>query len=96
MSKLAKPLRDPLLRQLEGKTLIATSSNTRFRREFCTEGLVIGSRGQILFAGGLAEAIEWADQNLEVSEAPDSEEDQLEMGLDLQNADSSEDQNDDF
>ena len=41
-------------------------------------------------------AIQWADQNLEASEASDSEEDQLEMGLDLQNADPSDDQNDDF
>lgn len=96
MSKLAKPLRDPLLRQLEGKTLITTSSNGRFRREFCKEGLVLGPLGQILFLGGLSEAIQWADQNLEASEASDSEEDQLEMGLDLQNADPSDDQNDDF
>jgi len=96
MSRAAKPLRAPLMRQLEGKTLFATSTNSRFRREFCTEGLVLGSLGQILFAGGLAEAIEWADQNLEASEVSESEEDQLEMGLDLQNADASDDQADDF
>ena len=96
MSKVAKPLRDPFLRQLEGKTVIATSSNGRFRREFCKEGLVLGPLGQILFLGELSEAIEWADKNLEASEVSDSEEDQLEMGLDLQNADPSDYQNDDF
>lgn len=96
MSKLAKPLRDPFLRQLEGKTVIATSSNGRFRREFCKEGLVLGPLGQILFLGELSEAIEWADKNLEASEVSDSEEDQLEMGLDLQNADPSDYHNDDF
>ena len=96
MSRTAKPLRALLMRQLEGKTLFATSTNSRFRREFCTEGLVLGSLGQILFAGGLAEAIEWADQNLEGSDASESEEDQLDMGLDLQNADTSDDQTDDF
>ena len=95
MSKPARQLRALLLKQLEGKTLFATSTNTRFQREFCTDGLVLGSMGQILFAGGLAETLEWADQNLEASDVSDSDEDQLEMGLNLFNSESSDEQMDD-
>ena len=96
MSKSAKPLRAPLQRQLEGKTLLATSTNGRFRRQFCTDGLVLGSFGEILFSGGIEESIQWADQNLEATEVTEIEEDQLEMGLNLRNSDSSDDQVDDF
>jgi len=92
MSKPARQLRELLLKQLEGKTLLATSTNSRFQREFCTDGLVLGPLGQILFAGGLSEAIEWADQNLEVSDKSDSDEDQFEMGLNLLNSESFDDQ----
>ena len=88
MSKPARILRELLLKQLEGKTLLATSTSSRFQREFCTDGLVLGPLGQILFAGGLSEAIEWADQNLEVFEKLDSDEDQFEMGLNLVNSES--------
>jgi hypothetical protein len=52
--------------------------------------------GQILFAGGISEAIEWADQNLDASDVSDSDEDQLEMGLNLLNSESSDEQMDDF
>ena len=96
MSRPAKPLRALLLKQLEGKTLFATSTNSRFQREFCTDGLVLDSMGQILFAGGVSEAIEWADQNLDASDVSDSDEDQLEMGLNLLNSESSDEQMDDF
>ena len=96
MSRPAKPLRALLLKQLEGKTLIATSTNSRFQREFCTDGLVLDSMGQILFAGGVSEAIEWADQNLDASDVSDSDEDQLEMGLNLLNSETSDEQMDDF
>ena len=96
MSRPAKPLRALLLKQLEGKTLFATSTNSRFQREFCTDGLVLDSMGQILFAGGVSEAIEWADQNLDASDVSDSDEDQLEMGLNLLNSETSDEQMDDF
>ena len=96
MSKTAKPLRAALKRQLEGKTLLATSTNSRFRREFCTDGLVLGSGGEILFSGGLAESIQWADENLETSAVSESDDEQLEMGMNLRNAESSDDQADDF
>ena len=96
MSRPAKPLRTLLLKQLEGKTLFATSTNSRFQREFCTDGLVLDSMGQILFAGGISEAIEWADQNLDASDVSDSDEDQLEMGLNLLNSEASDEQMDDF
>ena len=96
MSKPARPLRELLLKQIEGKTLFATSTNSRFQREFCTDGLVLGSMGQILFSGRLSEAMEWSDQNLETSDVSDSDEDQLEMGLNLLNSESSDEQMDDF
>ena len=96
MSKPARPLRELLLKQIEGKTLFATSTNSRFQREFCTDGLVLGSMGQVLFSGRLSEALEWSDQNLEASDVSDSDEDQLEMGLNLLNSESSDEQMDDF
>jgi capsular polysaccharide transport system ATP-binding protein len=96
MSRPAKQLRALLMKQLEGKTLFATSTNNRFLREFCTDGLVLGSMGQILFSGGVSEAIAWADQNLEGSDVSDSDEDQLEMGMNFLNSESSDEQMDDF
>ena len=96
MSKPAKPLRALLLKQLEGKTLFATSTNSRFQREFCTDGIVLGSLGQILFAGSLSDAVQWADQNLEESDMSDLDDDQFEMGLNLLNSESSDEQMDDF
>ena len=96
MSRAAKPLRALLLKQLEGKTLLATSNNGRFQREFCTEGLVIGALGEILFSGGLAESIAWADQNLEEINASELEDEQFELGLSLSNSDPHDGDNDDF
>ena len=57
---------------------------------------MLGSFGEILFAGGLSEAIQWADQNLEKSEISESDDEQLELGMDLRNSESSNDQADDF
>ena len=96
MSKAAKPLRRVLLRQVEGKSLIATSTNSRFLREFCTDGLVLGGLGEILFYGELSESMQWARENLDNFSVPDSEEDQFNAGLNLFNSDSSDGQYDDF
>ncbi len=96
MSSAAKPLRALFRKQIEDKAIIATSTSGRFRREFCTEGLVLGSCGQILFAGELSEAVQWADQNLKASEPSDSDDDQFEMGLELQNSDSYDGSDDEF
>ena len=57
---------------------------------------MLGSFGEILFSGGIEESIQWADQNLEATEVTEIEEDQLDMGLNLRNSDSSDDQVDDF
>ena len=81
MSREARLLKALLLNQLQGKTLIATSTNRRFQEEFCSDGLVIGSSGQLLFAGGLLEAIQWSDQNL--TRATVSESDDESFGMDL-------------
>ena len=96
MSKAAKPLRRLLLRQIEGKTLLATSTNNRFLREFCTDGLVLGSLGEILFSGGLSESMQWARENLEDFDVSGSDDDQFDSELNLSNSESSGDQNDDF
>lgn len=87
MSKPAKLLKELLLRQIEGKMLFSTSSNVQFQREFCTDGLVLGPLGQILFLGPLADAIQWADQYLERSNVLESEEDAFEVKLNLSNSD---------
>ena len=91
MSKNAERLRDLLLKQLEGKTLFATSSDPQFQRRFCTEGLVLGSLGQILFSGALSEAIQWSDQNLEPSSLTPSEDDMYSTNLNFSNLESSDD-----
>ena len=96
MSKAAKPLRKLLLRQVEGKTLIATSTSNRFLREFCTDGLVLGGSGEILFSGELFESMQWARDNLENFDVSGSEDDQFDMGLNLSNSESLDDLNDDF
>ena len=95
MTRPARPLRSLLLKQLEGKTLFATANNNRFRSEFCTEGLVLGSSGQILFSGGLSESIEWADQYLDASDVSESDDDHLVTGQNLLNLESTDDGFDD-
>ena len=85
LSDSSRPLRALFRRQIEGKTLITTSTSKRFRREFCTDGLVLGSCGQILFAGELSKAVQWADQNLGDSETIESDDESFEMGLQFQN-----------
>lgn len=91
MSNDAEVLRDLLHEQLENKTLVSSSTNSRFQREFCTDGLVLGPQGQILFAGGLTEAIQWADHNLLASDVSDSEDEQFELAANLKNSESGDD-----
>ena len=94
MSSAAKPLRRLLLQQVEGKTVIATSTNNRFMRAFCTDGLVLGGSGEILFAGGLSESMQWAECNVEVDVVSNSEVDQFDVGLNLSNSEIMDDSND--
>ena len=96
MSKAAEPLRVLFRRQIEGKSLITTSTSKAFRSEFCTDGLVLDSFGQILFSGDLAEAVQWADQNLEAPAVVESDDDLFEMGSKFKNSESSGDSFDDF
>ena len=75
--------------------LLSTSTNVQFQREFCTDGLVLGPLGEILFSGGLSEAIQWADQNLEsagLKEADDS----FEVNLNFSNKETPDDDFADF
>ena len=88
MSKPAKPLRELLLKQLEGKMLFTTSANVQFQREFCTDGIVLGTLGQILFAGTLLDVIQWADKNLEDFGIPELEDDNFDLNLNLKNSES--------
>ena len=91
MSKPAVLLKKLLLNQLEGKMLVTTSTNVQFQREFCTDGLVLGPLGQILYAAPLADAIQWADKNLESYDALESEEDSFEVNLNLSNLEAADD-----
>ena len=54
------------------------------------------SFGQILFSGDLAEAVQWADQNLEAPAVVESDDDLFEMGSKFKNSESSGDSFDDF
>ena len=96
MSASAQSLRHLFLKQLEGKTLITTSVNKRFRREFCADGLVLGSSGEILFAGEISAATQWADQNLELFREVESDGESFAMDSRFQNNDSSSDSDDDY
>ena len=95
MSKPAKILKELLLKQLEGKILFATSTNVQFQREFCTDGVVLGPLGQILFAGPLSDVIQWADKNLESFDALDQD-DGFELDMSFSNLESTNDDISDF
>ena len=69
MSKSAGHLKALLLEQVKGRGLFTTSSNVQFQREFCTDGIVLGSLGQVLFSGDIMDAIQWVDKNLGSSSA---------------------------
>ena len=69
MSKPAGHLKALLLEQVKGRGLFTTSSNVQFQREFCTDGIVLGSLGQVLFSGDIMDAIQWVDKNLGSSSA---------------------------
>ena len=87
MSKAARPLRELLQLQLEGKTLLSTSPSNKFRREFCTSGLVLGPLGEVLFQGELEESIQWADVNLGAVEVSESDEESFSLEGDFKNSD---------
>ena len=96
MSKAAEPLRALFRRQIKGKSLITTSTNKAFRSEFCTDGLVLGACGQILFSGDLAAAVQWADQNLEAPTVVESDDELFEMGSKFKNSESPDESFDDL
>ena len=92
----ARPLRAFFRKQLEGKALITTSTSKRFRREFCTHGLVLSSFGEILFEGDISTAIDWADQNLLKSDDESSDDNLFDMSRKFENDESSADSDDDY
>ena len=99
MSRLAKPIKDFFYLQLSGShSLLTTTANDRFRREFCNKGLVISATGEILFSGSYQESFEWYDSNLANKPMIDQDDSQFVIGSDLQdNVTSDEaDQDDDF
>ena len=69
MSKPARQLKLLLLEQIKGKSLFTTSPNSKFQREFCTDGIVLGPLGQVLFSGDIVNVIQWVDKNLGSSSA---------------------------
>lgn len=96
LSDSSRSLRALFRRQIEGKTLLTTSTSKRFRREFCTDGLVLGNCGEILFAGEISASLEWADKNLKASEEVLSNHESFDMSSQFQNNDSSFDTDEDF
>ena len=96
MSRSAGPLRALLLEQVQGRMLLATAANVQFQREFCTDGLVLGPSGQILFAGEILTAIQWADDNLGRSYELESEGNDFAANFDLTNSETSGDGIDDL
>ena len=88
MSKPATLLKELLLKQLDGKILFTTSINAQFQYEFCTDGLVLGPLGQILYLGELSKALQWAGDNLSGLDKSDAEADTFEMSLNLRNSES--------
>ena len=88
MSKPAILLKELLLKQLDGKILFTTSINAQFQYEFCTDGLVLGPLGQILYLGELSKALQWAGDNLSGLDKSDTEADTFEIGLNLRNSES--------
>ena len=86
MSKSAGHLKALLLEQVKGRGLFTTSSNVQFQREFCTDGIVLGPLGQVLFSGDIVDAIQWVDKNLGSSSASlGSEGDDFDPDLNLIN-----------
>lgn len=96
MSRPAKLLKELLLKQIKGKMLFTTSTNVQFQREFCTDGLVLGSLGQVLYAGPLADVIQWANENLESSDTLESEDDSFDLNINFSNSEAADDDIVDF
>ena len=96
MSRPAGPLRALLLEQVQGRMLLATAANVQFQREFCTDGIVLGNSGQILFAGEILNAIQWADDNLGRSCELESEENDFDANFSLTNSETAGDGIDDL
>ena len=96
MSRPAKLLKELLLKQIKGKMLFTTSTNVQFQREFCTDGIVLGSLGQVLHAGPLADVIQWANENLESSDTLESEDDSFDLNINFSNSEAADDDIVDF
>ena len=96
MSRPASPLRALLLEQVQGRMLFATAANVRFQHEFCTDGIVLGGSGQILFAGEILNAIQWADDNLASTNELESEENDFDVKFNLTNSETAGDGIDDL
>ena len=96
MSRPASPLRALLLEQVQGRMLLATAANVRFQHEFCTDGIVLGSSGQILFAGEILNAIQWADDNLASTNESEFEENDFDVNFNLMNSETAGDGIDDL
>ena len=64
-----------------------------FRANFVPMVLFWGKWGRFFF-GELADAVKWADQNIQISSTSDSDDDQFEIGLNLRNAEASGDHDD--
>ena len=75
--------------RIEQKTLISTSGNKKFLRDFCNKGFAIDSIGQQTFNGSLDECLEWMKSSSNQAEAIDDDDliDESLFSVDLSNDD---------
>jgi len=87
--KVIQYLRTVFEARIEQKTLIATSGNRKFLREFCDKGFAIDSVGQQTFEGSLDECLEWMKSSSSQADAGDDDDsiDESLFSVDLSNED---------
>ena len=75
--------------RIEQKTLISTSGNKKFLRDFCDKGLAIDSVGQQTFNGSVDECLEWMKSSSIQSDTVDDDDsiDESLFSVDLSNDD---------
>ena len=86
---LVQYFRTTFMARLENRTLITTSSNKNFVKEFCDRGLAISPSGQQIFEGSLEDCFSWMKSSSTHSDAIDDDDivDDSTFSLDLSNED---------
>ena len=86
-SKSARPLKEILSSQLINPStcLISTTKRSKFYSEFCNQGLVLGSMGELLFRGSCDQALSWFNDKIAKNSDVDQDDDQFNFGEALTN-----------